>query len=228
MKAIKKRTLINYFFSLTMIFAVSSCTKAQKWEPLFGEDMSAMTYPEGSWEVQGDVLSAYEDQVLWALGKYENFQLSLEFKNEKGTNSGIIVYCTDQANWIPNSVEIQIADDHSEKWGGDRKDFQCAAIFGHLPATKQRVVSEPGIWNSMEITCKGQLIDVVLNDEKVTSMDMSQWTSGSTNPDGSEIPSWLPKPFSELPTAGSIGFQGKHGDASIHYRNLKIRSIGEK
>lgn len=41
---------------------------------------------------------------------------------------------------------------------------------------------------------------VILNGKKVTEMDMSKWTSGTKNPDGSDIPSWLPKPFAELPT----------------------------
>jgi uncharacterized membrane protein len=56
-------------------------------------------------------------------------------------------------------------------------------------------------------------------------MDMNLWTSGKVNPDGSEIPSWLPVPYAELPTKGSIGFQGKHGDATIWFRNLRIRSL---
>jgi hypothetical protein len=66
---------------------------------------------------------------------------------------------------------------------------------------------------------------VVLNGKKVTSMDMSLWTSGKINPDGSEIPSWLPTPFAELPTKGTIGLQGKHGDASISFRNVTIKAL---
>ena len=37
--------------------------------------------------------------------KYDNFVLDLEFKTESGTNSGVIVYCSDRRNWIPNSLE---------------------------------------------------------------------------------------------------------------------------
>lgn len=210
---------------LWVIFAFSSCsTNTSDGTPLLGEDYSLAIYDEGSWEVEEDVLVAYEDKVLWAPGEYENFELKLEFMNEPGTNSGIIVYCTDRENWIPNSVEIQIADDHG-KWGNEPKDWQCGAIFGHLPANEQKVVKVPGEWNQMEITCKGQLIEVELNGKKVTSMDMSEWTSGTTNPDGSEIPSWLPTPFAELPTKGSIGFQGKHGDSSIRFRNIRIKEL---
>lgn len=211
--------------SLFLLFASFACsTNTRDGELLFGEDYSLAEYAEGSWEIREDQMLALEDMVVWAPGEYENFQLKFEFMNEEGTNSGIIVYCTDKENWIPNSVEIQIADDHG-KWGSERKDYQCGAIFGHLPANEQKVVNPPGEWNQMEVTCKGQLIEVVLNGKKVTIMDMSEWTSGSTNPDGSEIPSWLPTPFAELPTKGSIGFQGKHGDSSITFRNVRIREL---
>ena len=207
---------------LFLAFAACSTTNKQG-ELIFGEDFSQAIYEEGSWEIKEDVLVAHEDMVLWATGEYENFELSFEFKNETGTNSGIIVYCTNMEDWIPNSVEIQIADDHGEKWGTSRKDYQCGAVFGHLPANEQKVVNLAGEWNQMKLSCKGQLIEVELNGKMVNSMDMAEWTSGTINPDGSEIPSWLPTPFAELPTKGAIGFQGKHGDSSISFRNVRIR-----
>lgn len=215
----------SVFISLFLLFTTIACTSNSKeGDLLLGENYSLADFQEGSWEIQGDLLVALEDQVVWAPGEYENFQLNFEFMNEDGTNSGIIVYCTDQENWIPNSVEIQIADDYG-KWESERKDYQCGAIFGHLPASEQKVVNPPGEWNQMEVSCKGQMIEVVLNGKKVTTMDMSEWTSGTVNPDGSEIPSWLPTPFAELPTKGSIGFQGKHGDSSITFRNIRIREL---
>ena len=208
--------------SLLLLFLSFACsTNTKDGQLLFGDDYSLADFEAGSWEIQEDFIIALEDRVVWAPGEYENFQLKFEFRNEAGTNSGIIVYCTDRENWIPNSVEIQIADDYG-KWESERKDYQCGAIFGHLPANEQKVVKLPGEWNSMEITCKGQLIEVELNGKKVTTMDMSEWTSGTTNPDGSEIPSWLPTPFAELSTKGAIGFQGKHGDSSITFRNVRI------
>ncbi len=219
-----KTTLLT-LMSLFILFTLQSCSQnGANWKSLLGEDYALAEYEEGSWEVKDETLVAFEDKVLWAQGEYENFRLEFEFMNEDGTNSGIIVYCTDKDNWIPNSVEIQIADDYG-KWESERKDYQCGAIFGHLPANEQKVVNEPGEWNTMSVTCEGQLIEVVLNGKKVTSMNMSEWTSGSTNPDGSEIPSWLPTPFAELPTKGSIGFQGKHGDSSISFRKVRIQEL---
>lgn len=70
------------------------------------------------------------------------------------------------------------------------------------------------------------MITVVLNGEKVTEMDMLKWTSAKTNPDGSEIPTWLSNPLAGLQTRGRIGLQGKHAGAPIYFRNIKIKEMG--
>ena len=199
-------------------------TSTEGWANLFADDYSNAIRSEDVWTESDGVLTASEDQAIWTKRTYENFVLDLEFKNASGTNSGVIVYCTDTKNWIPNSVEIQIADDYHEKWAKADRSWQCAAIFGHLPASK-RVVKKPGEWNRFTITCHGQHITVVQNGELVTDMDMSKWTSGTENPDGSKIPSWLNRPFAELATKGQIGLQGKHGDATIWFRNIRIKQL---
>lgn len=204
--------------------AAAAHPDSAKWPSLFKADLSDAKSKEGVWTVEeGGVWTASEDEALWSTQDYENFTLDLEFKNAEGTNSGVIIYCTDPANWIPNSVEVQITDDFSEKWSKQPRTWQCAAIFGHLPATKS-VVKKPGEWNRMTIKAQGQKITVVLNGEKVTEMDMSLWTDAKKNPDGSDIPPWLNRPFATLATKGKIGLQGKHGDATVWFRNVKIKA----
>lgn len=205
------------------VFSQSS-EKGGAWKPLFGTNLAEADYNPAVWSETDGVLSAVKDESIWTKTEYENFELDLDFKNDVNTNSGVVVYCTDKKDWIPNSVEIQIADDHG-KWGDGKLYEQCGAIYGHLGANQQKVVRKPGEWNHMRVKCKGQRITVILNGKKVTEMDMSLWTSGTKNPDGSDIPSWLPKPFAELPTKGFIGLQGKHGDALIWFKNVKIREI---
>jgi hypothetical protein len=75
----------------------------------------------------------------------------------------------------------------------------------------------------MTIEAKGKQLKVWLNGELTAEMDMAKWTSAKKNPDGSHIPKWLSTPFAELPTKGRIGLQGKHGDASVWLRNVKIK-----
>lgn len=194
------------------------------WTPLFAADLSDAEFQAGVWTVTDGVITASEDQALWTKKDYENFVLDLEFMTAPGTNSGVIVYCSDMADWIPNSVEVQIADDFAEEWAKQPATWHCGAIFGHLAPTKS-AVKPAGEWNHYTVTCAGKRIAVELNGEKVTDMDMSLWTSAKTNPDGSEIPAWLSRPKAELATRGRIGFQGKHAGAPIYFRNIKIQQF---
>jgi hypothetical protein len=194
------------------------------WESVFAEDLSNAEAPEGVWTFSDGVLTANKDEAIWTKKDYDNFILDLEFKNAPETNSGVMVYCSDVENWIPNAIEIQIADDHAEKWASSPATWQCGAVFGHLAASK-KMVKKPGEWNHFTIQCVDQQIDVMLNGEHILTMDMSLWTSAKTNPDGSEIPGWLSKPLSTLPTKGRIGLQGKHGGVPIWFRNLKVKEL---
>ena len=209
----------HFLLAMATLWCVASTFSSfaadnNKWKPLFGKNLENANYNPEVWSETDGVLGAVKDESIWTKDEYENFELDLDFKTDVGTNSGVVVYCTDTKDWIPNSVEIQIADDHCEKWGNGKPYEKCGAIYGHLGAVQDKVVKKPGEWNHMRIKCAGQHIMVIL-----------KWTSGTKNPDGSDIPSWLPKPFAELPTKGFIGLQGKHGDSLIWFRNIKIRSL---
>lgn len=199
-------------------------TSEAGWTDLFKTDLSNAIFTKSVWTVADGVFTASKDEALWTEKAYDNFILDLEFKNAEGTNSGVIVHASDIKDWIPHSVEIQIADDYSEKWNKVSPTWQCAAIFGHQAATK-RTVKKAGEWNHYTITCVDKKIWVVLNGELVNVCDMSLYTSAKTNPDGSEIPSWLSNPMASLPLHGHIGFQGKHADATIYFRNIKIKQL---
>jgi hypothetical protein len=121
-------------------------------------------------------------------------------------------------------VEIQIADDYSDEWKNVNPNWQCAAIFGHQAATK-RTVKKAEEWNRYTITCREKKIWIVLNGELVNTCDMSLYTTGRNNTDGSMAPEWLPNPMASLPLHGHIGFQGKHAGAPIYFRNIKIKKL---
>jgi len=189
---------------------------------LFKPDLSNAIAPKGVWTFEDGILTASKDKNIWTKKMFDDFVLELEFKTADGTNSGVIVHCSNPGRWIPNSVEVQIADDFSKKWSKAPKTWQCGAIFGHLAPTKS-MVKKPGQWNRMTVTCKGKIITVNINGEDVSVMDMSKWTSAKKNPDGSKIPGWLSKPKATLPLHGHIGFQGKHAGAPIYFRNMRVK-----
>jgi hypothetical protein len=194
------------------------------WTPLFDKRLSDAIFPTGVWYVSDGILTATKDEAIWSEKKYDDFILDLDFKNASGTNSGVMVHASDIKDWIPHSVEIQIADDYSAEWSKADPDWQCAAIFGHQPATKH-IVKPPGEWNHYTITCQGKKIWVVLNGELVNTCDMSLYTSAIQNPDGTTAPKWLSNPLATLPLQGHIGLQGKHAGAPIYFRNIWIKEL---
>jgi len=231
---IKKKTVICLVMSCVFLSLVGTAQDSSippsthpdvsSWQDLFDPELSNAIYPEGIWTFKDGILTASEDQGIWSQKSYDNFIIDVEFKTASGTNSGVIVYVSDIKDWIPNSVEIQIADDFHEQWAKSPATWHCGAAFGHLAPNKS-MVKKPGQWNRYTITCVDNKIYVLLNGVQVTEMDMKLWTSAKTNPDGSEIPTWLSKPKAELPTHGHIGFQGKHAGAPIYFRNLKIKEL---
>lgn len=243
MKTMKKHALIKYFFVMLLALIISvSQLRAQKnvqfppekhpntseWKKLFSDDLSNAIDPEGVWSFEDGVLTATKNVTIFTEEDYDNYLLDLEFKFGVAANSGVFVYVSDYKRYVPYSVEIQIADDNAKEmfeWMDDvPSKTSCASIFGHL-APEKSTVKKPGKWNRMTIGCKGQMIYVVLNSEPVIEFDMARYVSSEVNPDGTEIFKWLSIPKANLPTKGKIGFQGKHGDGDIYFRNLKIKEL---
>jgi hypothetical protein len=199
-------------------------TSGKGWVSLFNDSLTNAIFPSGVWTVQDGVLTASKDEAIWSEKAYDDLVLDLEFRNAPGTNSGVVVHASNIQDWIPHSVEIQIADDYSDEWSKAPASWQCAAIFGHQPASKH-IVKKPGEWNHYTITCKGRKIWVVLNEELVNTCDMSLYTSPTDNLDGTKAPGWLSNPMATLPLHGHIGLQGKHAGKPIYFRNIKVKVL---
>ncbi|MGC4036289.1 MAG: DUF1080 domain-containing protein [Chitinophagaceae bacterium] len=228
MKAIVNVVVLSMVISMTSMAQDSAYinpdTKSKGWYAVFDDKLSNAIFEKGVWTVDNGVMTASKDEAIWSEKAYDDFVLDLEFKNAPGTNSGVIVHASEIKEWIPHSVEIQIADDYSDEWAHVNPNWQCAAIFGHQAATK-RTVKKAGEWNHYTITCRGRKIWIVLNGELVNTCDMSLYTTGRQNIDGSTAPEWLPNPMASLPLHGHIGFQGKHAGAPIYFRNIRIKEL---
>ena len=222
-------------FNSTILFSIiilltSCCSKKDltccdnKWEPLFNDDLSNAVYDKSAWSLHSDgVLRSTEDKIIFTTQDYENFELELEFRIEKESNSGIVIYCSDVQKWIPNSLEIQIADSSSKKFG--KPYWNCGCIFGHVNSEFDTKLSF-GQWHKMLVRANGQQIDVFLNGKHVSKMNMAEWTNNKITPTGEKILPWLNKhKKSEMQTKGRIGLQGKHGGATTDFKNIRIRKI---
>lgn len=181
---------------------------------------------QGVWSVCADgSVTASKDRMIWLRGEYGDFELDFEYRLEPAANSGVVIRCDDVRNWIPNSIEVQLLDDYSEKWRSSVPEWKCAGLFGHLGPAIQNV-KPAGEWNRMTIRAEGRRIRVAQNGEWVLDADTSAWTSGTKNPNGSDIPKWLSRrPMANLALRGRIGFQGMHGGAKPYFRNVRIRGL---
>lgn len=171
------------------------------------------------------ILSGNEDRFIWSEGEYSDFVLALEFRNQPGTNSGAVIYCSDLDNWVAHSVEVQITDDYADHWRKAHPSWRSGAIFGQKPPLRDGIVRPAGDWNSLKIYAAGPQIAVEMNGVLVNRIDLREHTSAEEGPEGTPIPEWLSTPLAELPTRGHIGLQGKHGSAKAGFRNVRIRSL---
>ena len=187
----------------------------------------AVDFEPGVWKTVdwgGAVITAEKDSAMWLRGDYENFVLDFEYKLDPAANSGVIIYASDVKNWIPNSIEVQLLDDYSDKWKNDPPRLKNGSLYGHVgPATSN--VKRAGQWNRMTIWAQDKHVKVVVNGKVTVDEDISRYTSAKTNPDGTPIQPWLSRPLAELPTHGAIGFQGKHGGARPYFRNIRIKRL---
>lgn len=197
---------------------------SSSWTPLFATDLSNAEFKAGVWTWTNGMLTASEDSCLWTRAEMETFVLDLEFCLGEAANSGVVLYCSNPGNWIPNSLEVQLLDDAAPKWKDAPPTWRCGGIFGRLAPSESRV-RKAGEWNRMTIWARGPEIAVALNGGRVARMDLRQWTEVGRNPDGSEIPPWLSRPAADLPTRGRIGLQGRHDGADIFFRNVRWRAL---
>jgi alpha-3'-ketoglucosidase len=153
--------------------------------------------------------------------QWGNFVLSLDFRISKGCNSGIFVRTnplTPVPGWDVGYNGIEIAVDDTK--GAGMHD--TGAIYDLIKPARN-AMRPAGQWNHAVITCDRNIITVELNDEKVTRMDLDEWTQPGKRPDGSTH-KFTGLVFKERPRSGYIGLQD-HG-SPCWYKNIKILPLG--
>jgi hypothetical protein len=141
---------------------------------------------------------------------YENYVLKLQWKwgtkAARGRNSGVFVHVSGSDKIWPKGVEAQLMADHAgDFWLVD--NFQLKVdpmrrdprVARHFFRTKDKVEKPLGEWNQYEITCKGDMVTLVVNGENVNE--------GS----GAEA------------TKGKILLQSE--GAEIHFRNIELQPL---
>ncbi|MBL7223433.1 MAG: DUF1080 domain-containing protein [Candidatus Brocadiae bacterium] len=193
---------------------------ADGWTVLFnGTDLDAWNCKKGGWVIDDDKAMARQPKggYAWSKERFGDFVLDLDFKVAEGCNSGIFIRTANLRNVVQTGIEVQVLDSFGKKQMGKH---DCGAIYDCL-APSANAVKKPGEWNHITITCNDNLIQVVLNGQKIIDMDLDKWAEAKKNPDGSK--NKFRTAYKDMAREGHIGFQD-HGKP-VWYRNVKIKPL---
>jgi hypothetical protein len=173
-----------------------------------GKDLTGWQ-TEGNWVVEPDGVLALRPRpgeggwqrfgsYLWAEQQYGDFVFELEYRMQKGANSGVFVRVGELENPVRTGIEVQL---DTAKGVGHHAN---AGILFTTGATKQ--TAKPlGQWNHMRVTCKGNNLQVWLNGETVVDLQLGN------------------SKMQDRPLRGYAGLQD-HGKP-IEFRNLRIAPL---
>ncbi len=153
--------------------------------------------------------------------KFQNFELSLEWKISPGGNSGIFYLAQESPEltiW-QTAPEMQVLDNTTHPDGRD--GLHSAGALYDMIGVAQDKVKPVGEWNQVKILIFKGLVEHWLNGEKVVSYHLwtPEWYDMVAN---SKFPKYNPT-WAEVAQEGYIGLQD-HGD-DVWYKNIKIRKL---
>ena len=212
------------FSAITRAAEPNTLTDEEKkagWKLLFDggskEGWRGYKKPEApeKWLAEDGALKGKGGGDLMTEGKYDYYELSLEWNLPKGGNSGIIyrVAETNGPSYV-TGPEIQVLS--SMKVGNKNA---CGSVYDLYGPTKD-VLKPNGEWNHVKLIIKpGEHVEHWMNGEKIC-----EYTIGSDDWNERVAKSkWRTKEQFGKVTKGHICLQD-HGN-EVWYRNLKIREI---
>jgi len=184
-----------------------------------GKDLTGWTCKPNGWSVDDEGAIAWKKGCgyLWSEKTYQNFVLDLDLKVDKGTNSGVFIRTVNKGNCVQTGMEIQVLDSFGKK---PPSKHDLGALYD-IMAPSKNMAKKPGEWQHMTITCNGSILLVAVNGEQVIDVDLSKWTEGNKNPDGSK--NKFKAPYCTMTKAGYLGFQD-HGKA-VWYKNVTLKVL---
>ncbi len=206
---------------------LTSAEKKAGWKLLFdGKSMNGWrTYKNrpGSWRVKdGELicpLGAKDYADLVTTSQYENFELSLDWKIDKGSNSGVMYHVL-ETHEVPYATgpEYQLIDDNG--YEGKLETWQKSGSDYAMHAPSKLVAKPTGKYNHTKIIFNKGHVEHWLNGEKV-----AEFTAWSPEWDQLRAASkWKDYPDYGKSKTGLIAFQGDH-KGGVWFKNIKIREL---
>jgi len=199
--------------------------KAAGWKLLFdGKTLNGWQItgnPQG-WTAQDGAIAnlAQKGNMITTVDQFDDFILSLEYKLEERTNSGIFFRIADLRDSVQTGIEMQLIDSKKPK---EINKFSCGSIY-NCQAPMKHVCKPVGEWNRVVLTCRDNLIWIDVNGKRTLYMNLDRWTTPKMNPDGT--PNKFKTAYKDMARKGYIGFQD-HG-RRVWFRNIKIKPLQKR
>lgn len=151
--------------------------------------------------------------------EYENFELSLEWKVNSQSNSGVFYHVQEGLvdAIYESGPEYQLLDDKG--WPSPLHDNQYTGSNYAMQAPGNAEVVPVGEWNRTRIVVKNPHVEHWLNGKKVVEYNLwsEEWKAQK------EAGKWKDAPNYGMAKKGHIGLQD-HGGLTM-FRNIKIREL---
>jgi len=230
----KKKDAMTLYSELDRNAAINTLTKTEKqkgWELLFNgktndgwHGYNLSVFPD-CWIIQDDSFAMTsvgksENQDIITNKKYRNFALSVDFKLNKGGNSGIIFQVAEDKKYkfpYETGPEFQIID--QDNWPDKLEDWQiCGANYAMYPP--KTLPSKPiGEWNHILLVVDGNSVTQIINGVVVVTYEKNseEWWKLRKSGKWSAYPDY--GKFDE----GFISLQN-HG-TKAWFRNIKLKVL---
>jgi hypothetical protein len=180
-------------------------------------------FPEEGWMIEdGQLVVLASGRDIVSEGKYENFELEVQFKYSEGANSGIKYFIDPEKKGSSIGCEYQILDDdeHGDAAAGANGNRSLGSLFDLIPAENplgKKVKKYE--WNRARIVVAGDHVEHWLNGMKMVEYERNtqMWRAIVARSKYSSIADF------GLAREGRILLQG-HGH-EVRFRSIKIREI---
>lgn len=200
-----KYKYLSIFF-LAFMFSLISSVDAQTTGLFNGENLDGWTiFGTEKWYVEdGEIIcESGPDEKYGYLATdkyYDNFELTLEFKQEANGNSGVFFRSTVEGTKI-SGWQVEVAPPKNYT-GGIYESYGRGWLI--KPDTKTDDVLKMGEWNTLKIVAQGDQVSTLLNNVPMVSIEDDLIGKGK----------------------GSIALQIHDGGGiKVRWRNLKIRNL---
>ena len=149
----------------------------------------------------------------------ENYVLQLDFKISPKCNSGVFIRTsslTPRAGRDVGFNGIEIAIDDTAGTG-----FHDTGAFYDLVKPRVNAMKPAGEWNHLQIISADALLEVKLNGQVVSAMNLDEWPQTNKRPDGTDHK--FDVAYKDHPRKGYLGLQD-HG-SDCWYRNIKLKTL---